>query len=170
MSWSFYKILNNYQLTLPWWIESPSVLFFYGLLFVGFDKWGWKFFKKIGFVKTPNLNGEWKGHLKSSFSEHSSEIKATLQIFQTWTEIKILLSTNQSVSRSESASVVVNTPEGVYLSYQYINEPKSNTVNTMSIHHGTTRLFLDKRENDLVGEYYSGRNRQNFGSLNFKRE
>jgi hypothetical protein len=170
LAWSFYKILSYYKITLPWWVESPSVLFFYGLLFVIFDKWVWKFFIKIGFVKTPNLNGEWRGHLISSFNEHSSEIKATLQIFQTWTKIRILLSTVQSVSRSESTSIIVNTPEGAYLSYQYINEPKSNTVNTMSIHRGTTRLLFDGRENTLVGEYYSGRDRQNFGGLNFKRE
>ena len=168
-SWSFYKILDYYQFSLPWWVESPSVLFFYGLLFVIFDKWAWIIFRKIRFVKTPNLNGEWEGHLKSSFDEHSSEVKATLQIFQTWTKIKILLSTEHSVSHNESTSIIVNTPEGAYLSYQYINEPKSNAVNTMSIHRGTTRLLLDKKENTLVGEYYSGRDRQNFGSLSFKR-
>ena len=97
-SWSFYKILGYYQIFLPWWIESPSVLFFYGLLFVIFDKWLWQYLKKINFVKTPNLNGKWSGNLKSSFDEHSAEIKATLKIFQTWTRIKILLTTEQSSS------------------------------------------------------------------------
>jgi len=57
-SWSFYKILGYYQFSLPWWIESPSVLFFYCLLFMIFDKWLWQYLKKIKFVKTPNLNGE----------------------------------------------------------------------------------------------------------------
>ena len=170
LSWSFYKILNSYQIVLPWWIESPSVLFIYGLLFVLFDKWAWKYFRKIGLVRTPNLNGEWNGYLKSSFTEHSSEIKATLRIFQTWTKIKILLSTDHSISHSESVSVIVNTPEGAYLGYQYINEPKSNAVKTMSIHRGTTRLLFKERANTLIGEFYSGRDRLNFGSLDFKRD
>ena len=169
LAWSFFKILNNYQITLPWWIESPSILFFYGLLFVVFDKWSWKFFRKIGFVKTPNLNGEWKGHLKSSFDEHSYEIKTTLKIFQTWTRIKILLTTEQSSSQSETASIIIDAPEGKYLSYQYINEPKPNAVKTMSIHRGTARLLFNEKENTFSGEYYSGRDRQNFGSLYFKR-
>jgi hypothetical protein len=169
LAWSFFKILNNYQITLPWWVESPSVLFFYGLLFVVFDKWSWKFFRKIGFVKTPNLNGEWKGHLKSSFDEHSSEIKTTLKIFQTWTRIKILLTTEQSSSQSETASIIIDAPEGKYLSYQYINEPKPNAVKTMSMHRGTARLLFNEKENTFSGEYYSGRDRQNFGSLYFKR-
>jgi len=168
-SWSFYKILGNYQISLPWWVESPSVLFFYGLFFMIFDKWLWQYLKKIKFVKTPNLNGEWSGNLKSSFDSHSTEVKATLKIFQTWTRIKILLTTDQSSSQSETASIVIDAPEGNYLSYQYINEPKSNAVNTMSIHRGTVRLIFGEKENTLNGEYYSGRDRQNFGSLIFKK-
>jgi hypothetical protein len=170
LTWCFYKILNNYQTVLPWWIESPSVLFFYGLLFVVFDKWLWQYFEKIGLVKTPNLNGEWKGYLKSSFDEHSTEIKATLKIFQTWTRIKILLTTERSSSCSETASVITNAPEGKYLSYQYINEPKSNAVKTMSIHRGTVKLLFDEKKNVLDGEYYSGRDRQNFGSFYLKKD
>jgi hypothetical protein len=170
LSWSFYKVLNNYQIVLPWWAESPSVLFFYGVLFTIFDKWAWKIFRKIGFVKTPDLNGKWKGYLKSSFDEHSSEVKATLEIFQDWTRIKIILTTEQSSSYSESASFVIEIPEGKYLSYQYINEPKPDAVKTMSIHRGTARLLFNEKENTFIGEYYSGRDRQNFGSLYFKRE
>jgi hypothetical protein len=168
-SWSFYKILGYYQLSLPWWIETPSVLFFYGLLFVIFDKWLWQYLKKVNFVKTPNLIGEWSGTLKSSFDNHLSEVKATLKIFQTWTRIKILLTTDQSSSHSESASIVIDAQEGKYLSYQYINDPKSNAVETMSIHRGTVRLVFDEKKNTLEGEYYSGRGRQNFGSLYFVR-
>ncbi len=169
LTWSFYKILSNHQITLSWWVESPSVLCFYGLFFWVFDKWLWKFFRKIGLVKTPDLNGEWEGHLKSSFDEHSSETKATLRFFQTWTQIKIILITEHSLSHSETASIVMNTPEGKYLSYQYINEPKSDSIETMSIHRGTTRLLFNEKDNTLTGEYYSGRDRQNFGSLYFKR-
>jgi len=162
-------MLNNYQISLPWWVESPSVLFFYGLLFVIFDKWLWQFLKKVNLVKTPNLNGEWEGNLKSSFNGHLSEVKATLKIFQTWTRIKILLITNQSSSYSETASIITDAPEGKYLNYQYINEPKSNAVKTMSIHRGTVRLIFDQEKNSLEGEYYSGRDRQNFGSLHFEK-
>ncbi|MEW6557269.1 MAG: hypothetical protein AB1349_07940 [Elusimicrobiota bacterium] len=169
-SWGFYKILNYYQFSLPWWLESPSILFFYGLLFIIYDKWLWQYSKKLNFTKTPNLNGEWNGNLKSSFNNHSSEIKATLRIFQTWTRIKILLTTEHSTSHSETASLIINAPEGKHLSYQYINEPKSEAVKTMSIHSGTVQLLFNEKENTLIGEYYSGRDRQNFGSLYFKRK
>ena len=168
LSWSFYRVLDSYHITLPWYVESPSVLFFYGLLFSVFDRWAWKIFRKIGIVKTPNLNVKWKGYLKSSFDEHSAGIKATLEIFQDWTRIKIILNTEQSSSYSESASFVIEIPEEKRLSYQYINEPKPDAVKTMSIHRGTAILLFDEKEYTLIGEYYSGRDRQNFGSLYFK--
>jgi len=168
-SWGFYRVLGYYQIVLPWWVESPSVLFFYGILFEIFDRWLWRYLKKVNIIKTPNLIGEWSGNLKSSFDNHSSEIKATLKIFQTWTRIKILMITDQSSSHSESASIVVNAPEGKYLSYQYINDPKPTAVETMSIHRGTVRLVFDEKKKTLEGEYYSGRGRQNFGSLYFVR-
>jgi hypothetical protein len=40
----------------------------------------------------------------------------------------------------------------------------------MHIHHGTTLLELNSKVNTLNGEYYSGRDRQNIGSLELKRE
>ena len=168
-AWGFYKILGNYKIILSWWIESPSILFFYGFLFLIFDKWLWKFFRSVGFVKTPDLNGEWKGYIKTSFDAHSSEIKAGIKIFQTWTKIKVILVADHSISCSEAVSLIVEAPEGKYLNYHYINEPKSGAVQTMSIHRGTTTLLFDEKAGALSGEYYSGRDRQNFGSLYFKR-
>lgn len=166
---SFHKVFSYYEVTLPWWIESPSILFFYGLLFIVFDKWLWKFFRNMRLIKTPNLNGEWCGNIKTSFDEHSSEVKASIKIFQTWTRIKVILTTEYSLSYSEVASVIAAAPEGKYLSYQYTNEPKSNTIQTMSIHKGTAKLLFDEKTATLSGEYYSGRDRQNFGSLHFER-
>jgi len=169
-AWGFHNMLNRYHIILSWWVESPSVLSFYGLFFIIFDRWVWKLLRRINLVKTPELAGQWGGYLKTSFDEHSSEIKATLKIFQTWTHIKIILCTEHSSSCSETASIVIDTPEGKYLNYQYINEPKSDSAKTMSIHRGTARLLFNEKDNTLIGEYYSGRDRQNFGSLNFKRD
>jgi hypothetical protein len=133
--------MSIFEIGLPWWAESPSVLFFYGFLYTIFDKWCWKWLRKIGLIKTPDLNGEWAGTLKTSFDSHASELKTTLKIFQTWTKIKIILTADHSVSYSEAASIILEAPEGKYLSYQYVNEPKSSAVQTMSIHRGTTNLL-----------------------------
>ena len=69
LTWGFNNALSYYQISLWWWIESPSVLFFYGFLFIIFDRWGWKIFRKLGLIKTPNINGVWSGHLKTSFDD-----------------------------------------------------------------------------------------------------
>lgn len=169
LAWGFYKILGIYQISLPWWVESPSVLFFYGLIFIIFDKWAWKGFTKIGLIKTPRLYGDWKGNLKSSFDEHATEKKANLLIYQSWTRIRILLATEHSNSHSETASIVLDTPEGDYISYQYLNEPKADVAVALGIHRGATRLFFDENEISLRGEYFSGRGRQNYGSMYFKK-
>jgi hypothetical protein len=170
LAWSFHQLMSIFEIGLPWWTESPSVLFFYGFLYTIFDKWCWKWLRKIRLIKTPDLNGEWDGTLKTSFDSHTSELKTTLKIFQTWTKIKTILTANHSVSYSEAASIILEAPEGKYLSYQYVNEPKSSAVQTMSIHRGTTKLLFDEKADKLSGEYYSGRDRQNFGSLSFTRK
>ncbi len=161
----FYQILNTYKIILYWWIESPSILFFYGLLYTFFDKWS----LRLGLTAIPDLNGEWKGYLSTSFNKNATREKAILKIFQSWSEIKIVLATDNSSSYSEVASLAIKPPEGKYLSYQYINEPSPSAAQTMNIHRGTARLILNKEMDSLSGEYYSGRNRQNFGSLYFKR-
>lgn len=170
----YLPIKEHFKINLSLWVESPSVLFFYGLLFIVFNKWIWKFFRKIRFVKTPNLNGEWKGYLISSFYRDSSNpgerTSAILRISQTWTKIKILLETNESVSCTESASIAVNACEGIRLSYLYICEPKPNADPNMHTHRGTGKLIFNEKENTLIGEYYTGRDRQSYGSANFERE
>ncbi|MBC8526330.1 MAG: hypothetical protein H8D22_05590 [Candidatus Cloacimonetes bacterium] len=169
LAWILHKILLYFEIILPWYFESPSVIFFYSLLFSVFDRFCWKLkiLQKLYLIKTPNLSGKWQGFIQSSFDEHSLKIEATLEFFQSWSKIKILLSTAQSTSFSELASIVIDTPEGIFLSYQYINEPKSNATNTMHIHRGTVRLIL--KDKTIIGEYYSGRDRKNLGILNFHR-
>ncbi len=170
-AWILNKVLVYFQINLPWYLDSPSVMGFYALLFGLFDRvcWNFKILQKIKLIKTPNLSGVWEGNLSSSFNNYSKNIKATLKIFQTWTSIKILLFTQDSSSYSESASILTNNPEGILLTYQYINNPKVNTTNSMHIHRGTTRLLFNKTD-ELQGDYYSGRDRKNCGTLIFKNQ
>lgn len=167
-----YNILSWLKINMPWWVDFPSVMAFYGLLCIIFNEycWKWTLFKKIGLVKTPNLNGEWIGHLQSSYDDFKSKTDTTLRIRQNWTQINIVLSTNTSSSYSETASIITSHPKGIVLSYQYCNEPQANVVDKMHIHHGTTLLELNTEANTLHGEYYSGRDRANFGTLELKRK
>ena len=171
LAWGLNRILNFVQLTIPWWIDAPSVIGFYELLYTLFDKYLWKLriFRAIGIIKIPDLNGIWRGYVASSFNEHAIKYDATIRIFQNWTRIAIILETNYSKSNSLIAAIVMKNPSGIILSYEYLNEPKSNAKHTMHTHRGTARLTLKSEGKVLEGEYYTGRDRQNFGILRFER-
>lgn len=67
-----------------------------------------------------------------------------------------------------TAAIQVHAPEGVVLSYEYENQPRPGALKTMEIHIGTAWLvFTDGRV--LEGYYYSGRGRQEHGSIHLER-
>ena len=39
VAWIFFKVLEAVQVTLPWWIDAPSIFGFYGLFYAIFDKY-----------------------------------------------------------------------------------------------------------------------------------
>ena len=159
-------------LQVPWWIDTPSVLGFYGLFYKLFDKYLWRIplLRKFGLLKIPNLNGAWKGYVTSSFDEHSTKHEATLEINQTWRKLGIQFKTGSSVSNSLSASILTEKLNEVVLSYEYLNEPRSNAKYTMHMHRGTAWLILKNDGKTLEGEYYTGRGRQTHGAVSFERK
>jgi len=171
LTWGLNRILVLTKLIIPWWIDAPSVIGFYKLLYTFFDKRLWKLriLRTIGIVKVSDLNGVWNGYVASSFDEHAKRDKATIRISQTWTRIVIVLKTNYSESKSLIAGIVTEDSSGMILIYEYLNEPKPNAKHTMHVHRGTARVTLKSEGKVLEGEYYTGRNRQNFGILRFER-
>ena len=158
---------------IPWWIDAPSVAGFYALFFVAFERWLWRipFLHSSGLLCVPNLNGRWSGSVTTSFDGHATDHEAYLEIHQTWTGLSVCLKTDRSQSRSLIGTITTQNPTAGTLSYEYINEPKANAVANMQIHRGTARLDLTTSGDRWVleGEYYSGRGRQNFGTLHFEK-
>lgn len=173
MSWLLHVFFQKINFTPPWWSDIPSFVGFYEILLFFFDKRLWKIslIRKIGLVKVPNLNGKWNGYILSSYDHHEKQIKATIEIFQTWTTIKIKLSTDNSVSYSQTASMLINPPDAAMLSYDYSNEPMSKAINTMNAHRGMARhnYAMTKEKETLDGEYFTGRGRMTHGLLFFIR-
>jgi len=171
ISWILHNVLNVVHLSIPWWFDAPSVAGFYGLFYFIFNKytWKWLMLRKLGVVKVPNLNGTWKGYVVSSFDEPPNKYEATLVILQNWTQISIILKTQNSKSTSLIAGILIDNPEGTMLTYEYLNEPLPFANDGMHIHKGTTNLILNEK-NVLEGEYYTGRDRANFGSISIKKE
>ena len=135
-----------------------------------FDRhlWGHPLLRKLGLVKTPNLSGCWRGYLTSSFDNHAKHHDLSVEIFQSWTQISIFLSTVTSVSRSCVAVIQVSDPEGVALIYQYENQPLADATRTMHMHYGTAMMRMSDGSR-LTGDYYAGRDRGTFGRISCRR-
>lgn len=165
-------LLKQNQIDVPFYIELPSIPTVYGLLFYLFNKYLWKYpiFRKLGIVVADDLNGKWEGTIKSSYDQYQKAIKAELTIEQTATRIKICgtfaesksVSIHENFSRSEIDNKVA-------LFYFFRNEPRYDAVETMAIHEGSANLIHDESADTLTGYYYSGRDRNNHGTIEVKR-
>jgi hypothetical protein len=171
LAWLSSKLLEATHLAVPWWVDAPSLMVFYGALYTLFDKYLWKngFACKLGLVKIPNLAGCWRGYLISSFDGHAKRHNLVINIFQTWTQLAVFLATATSISRSCAAVIQVGDPEGVALIYQYQNQPLADATRTMHMHFGTAMLRVSDG-GCLVGDYYSGRDRRTYGRICCRRQ
>ena len=169
VTYGFYFFLHKTGIQWPWWLEAPSMWGVFGGLYTLFEKklWRCKWLHRIGLVKVPDLNARW--HVQGHSSTREEDFAGEILVRQTWTHLSITMETEHSKSHSLTASLLLNQPDGVTLSYEYRNEPKPNALPTMHAHRGTAVLYL-KDENHLEGEYYSGRDRQNYGTLQLKRK
>jgi hypothetical protein len=170
LAWISSRVFVSLHLSTPWWLEGPSSLAFYGALYALFDRhlWRYRLTRALGLVKTPNLNGRWRGYLKSSFDRYATRHPVMVQISQTWTQISVFLSTATSVSWSCVAVVQVSDPEGVALVYQYQNEPLFNAARNMHMHYGTAMLRMSNGRS-LTGDYYAGRDRGTVGQISCRK-
>jgi len=169
ITYGFHVILTKTGLQWPWWLENPAVWGVFWGLYTWFDKklWRCKWLHEIRVIKVPDLNGQW--NVQGYSSTHKQDFTGKVFIRQTWTQISITMETEHSRSHSLTASLLVNQPDGITLSYEYRNEPKFNAPSTMHAHRGMTELRI-KSEELLEGEYYTGRDRSNYGVLHLEKQ
>ena len=169
IAWIAQGALELAGVEFPWWVGPPSVLTFYAALFRIFDSWLWKvkWIRMMARVQVPDLNGEWEGEARSSYSDYKEATELTMTIRQTWREIAIQLDAPMSRSHSEFAAVYCRRAAPV-LTYEYLNEPRPDAIETMTAHRGVSRLEVV--EGVLDGDYYSGRGRQTLGVLRLARK
>lgn len=165
------RVLRQFSLNVPWWVDAPSVLGFFWPLYELFDRRIWKagFLRSLGLVKTPDFSGRWKGHLHSYGEIGERTIEISLTIRQTWTRICVRLEGEHSRSRSIVGAIAQNEPDRPMLVHTYQNEPKAGAIGTMHSHRGTAWLTLTDDGQLLEGEYYTGRDRRTHGSIDLER-
>lgn len=173
LSYLINLFIKSINFEVPYYLDLPiSGMAIYYILFGLFDKYFWKFkiFRYLGIIKSENLSGKWNGYIKSSFDEYSKEIPSELNIKQTGTSIKIYGKFNESKSCSIHENFGIDEIDGaVSLFYFYKNDPSYDATKTMAKHEGAVKLKYDKEKNELTGYYFSGRDRNNHGTLYFKR-
>jgi len=171
LAWMTSRLLAATHFSVPWWVGAPSSMGFYGALYTLFDKHVWRnrFIRKLGLVRVPNLTGRWRGYLTSSFDAHVKQREVKIQIFQTWTQISIILSTATSLSRSCVGAIQVADPDYITLIYQYENQPQASALKMMHMHYGTAMLRISNGS-FLIGDYYAGPDRGTFGRILCRRQ
>jgi len=113
------------------------------------------------------LAGRWEGYVVTSFDEATGKHPVTATIVQDWTHMQIRVTS--AYSRSHSIVGTILTSDETVIDYEYKNEPLPGAVETMHAHRGTSSLVLSSDGKELSGDYYSGRDRQNFGSLHLEK-
>lgn len=163
-------LLRALNLQIPWWIDAPSVMGFYGLFYTIFNNYLWRFrFKSICLSEIPDIRGTWIGCVKSSYGGGAEVQGVLLYVRQNWSKLSVQVETGNS--RSFSTMAVVNTHNSSEsgLKYEYISEPGALSIQTMQTHRGTASLRLSPDGFTLKGEYYTGRGRQNIGEMIFRK-
>lgn len=160
--------LDRLDLTVPWWLDAPAVIGFYGILYRFYDQTAWRW--RVGPLRlsdVPYVGGTWVGEVCST---HEPEIVhvAQLRIRQTWTAIEIEFVGERSGSCSTMATVNPSNGTGCHLLYEYLSEPRSLAPESMAIHRGVALLRL-RDDGELEGDYYTGRGRHTHGSMRFRR-
>lgn len=162
-------VLKILGLQIPWWVDAPSVMGFYGLLYEIFDNFLWQLgLGSIRLSEIPNIRGTWVGVIKSSYGGGTEVRGVVIYVRQTWSKLSVQIETENS--RSYSTMAVVNTDNSPEygLKYEYMNEPATFSLQTMQTHRGTANLRLARDGITLKGEYYTGRSRQNIGDMVFR--
>ena len=154
-----------------WWLSLPSFGVFYGILYQSFDHYLWKcaVLRKLRLVRVPDLHGSWTGEIRSSsYGPDDPSLPVSVLVQQRWSKLVIRLEAAHSWSHSVSATLRTRDLPYPTLDYMYRNEPRPGAPETMHTHRGTAMLELKGLV--LEGDYYTGRDRREIGTIELRRE
>lgn len=170
---SLLHIAFNY---IPVSVSAPSAFATYGVLFVGFDRfmWKWKFLRQLGLIKTPYFNGAWDVDFESSLNPES-RYGGTLEVSQTWTKISLFFNGSEAQSHSLMASISSYSPVQYNFSWQYQTKQKNRSDEDPDrIYHGTAIIManVDKTGSpiQMEGDYYTDKTRKSYGRICFTKK
>ena len=137
---------------------AGEAIAFSAFVMLAYEKYLWKY---NPFEKTPVLKKKYKGTLLSTYD--GIEREAVLEIKQTLLSISVVFITEESRSKSISASIEKIQDEW-QLTYCYLNVPQASIRDRSAIHYGTALLCIENPE-EIKGEYFT--DRKTTGDMNF---
>lgn len=157
------------KIAVPWWVETPSIMSVYGMVYWLYNRHGWKWrLWGFRFSEIPDFSGTWFGELHSSHAE-GTKLHGMVHVHQTWKNLCVEFDFQESRSYSVMAAVNVTPGPTEGLTFQYTNAPRHGATETMNAHVGLNHLRLSPDGKILEGDYFSGRGRQTFGWMKLVR-
>lgn len=151
----------------------PTVITVDLLLAWIFSKWLWymRIFQRW-LVKFPNLNGQWRGHIQSTWKNAEGHkldpIPVSLTIKQSFTKLSCVMRTNEMTSYSFIEGFLIDPDKQVrQLSFSYSSRPLAIVRDRSEPHYGTAILdIVDNPAKKLTGEYWT--DRQTTGTIDLE--
>lgn len=162
---------------LGWNVNAPPTLLslmgagaVFGFLYWFLSRWAWKWPGIDQILKVPNISGTWDcvGKSLDSNGNIKEEWRADITIVQSWDKLRVRLATKTSGSNSISAALAHDAVDGFVLLYHYRNDPRPGVAGLAS-HAGCSVMTIAKDLKSATGDYFNGRGRTTFGTMNWKR-
>jgi hypothetical protein len=161
--------------TLGWHVNAPPTVLsligagaVFGVLYTVLNRWAWKW-PGIGLaLNVPDVSGTWDCAGKTLEADGTVKYSwlAEVKIVQSWDKLRIRLATATSGSTSISAALAHDSVDGFVLLYHYRNDPKPGAAG-LAAHSGCSVMTLTTDLRSATGEYFNGRGRMTFGTMNW---
>lgn len=169
LAWVLGRAFTLAHVAPPWWLDTPAVAGFYGLLWKGYDRWWWRLGRAGRTLSgIPDFGGTWTGTLLTSYRPDEPHA-VRVCILQTASRIHVELSTARSRSHSQLAMICSSPGPGHGLRYVYGNHPEGLPVPGVSKHDGSAYLRLSADGRTLEGGYSTDPDRGNRGTMTLTR-
>jgi hypothetical protein len=143
-----------------------TVVTFDAIILLLFEKWIWKCkFLHSWLVPFPNLNGTWKGYIKSNWidpvtNKKPDPIPVILTIRQSFLHISCVMRTKEMESRNFISGFNIDENNQILrLVYSYISVPEQSIRDRSPQHKGTMSfdIIKDNGQIILIGNYWTER-------------
>ena len=149
-----------------------TVFSVFAVLYWLFDRHLWKAKLLRRYLLVPDLNGTWHC-LGQTALKNGKPVDylwdAKITISQSWSKVLIHLQTQQSGSKSVSASIHHDKGVGYRVLYQYANEPNADEID-LNKHSGACELLFSEDATTAKGSYYTDRHRTTVGTMTLNKE